>query len=50
MKKVIKKILETTDPYLAILKKWLQKTLGTIIGEKQSAAIKTIELFDILLQ
>ena len=36
---VIKKILQTTDPHTLIIKSPLQKTLDTIIGEKQSAAI-----------
>ena len=39
MKKEIKKILQTTDPYIAVLKNRLQKTLDTIIGENQSAVI-----------
>ena len=40
-----KKILETTEPYTAILKNRLQKILDTIIGENQSAAFKKIEQF-----
>ena len=39
-KKVIKKISQTTDLYTTILKNQQQKTLDTIIGENQSAAIK----------
>ena len=39
MKKEIKKILQTTDPYIAVLKYRLQKTLDTIIGENQLAVI-----------
>ena len=35
-----KKILQTTDPCTRVLKNRLQKTLATIIGENQSAAIK----------
>ena len=37
---VIKKILQTTDPHTLIIKSPLQKTLDTIIDEKQSASIK----------
>ena len=47
-KKVIKTILQTTDPYTAILKNQLQKTLDTVIGQNQSASIKKIEQFYIL--
>ena len=43
-----KKILETTEPYTAILKNRLQKILDTIIGENQSAAFKKIEQFYVL--
>ena len=42
IRKVIKLILQTTDPYTAILKNRLQKELDTIVGENQSAAIKRI--------
>ena len=45
MKKVIKKILQTTDPYTTILKNPLQKTLDKVIAENQSPAIKKIEQF-----
>ena len=45
---VIEKILQTTDPHTTILKNLLQKTLNTIIGENQSAAVKKIEQFYIL--
>ena len=48
IKKVIKEILQTTDPYKAIPKNQLQRTLDTIIGENQSTAIKKIEQFYIL--
>ena len=43
IKKVIKKILQTTDPYTTILKNPLQKTLDKVIAENQSPAIKKIE-------
>ena len=33
-------ILQTTDPYITIIKDQLQKALDTIIGENQSAAVK----------
>ena len=37
---MIKKILQSTDPYNTILKNSLQKTLDAIIGKNQSTAIK----------
>ena len=40
IKKVIKTILQTTDPYTTIIKNQLQKALDTIIGEKEPVAIK----------
>ena len=40
LKKVIEKVLKTTDSYSAILKNRQQKTLDTVIRENQSAAIK----------
>ena len=40
IKKVIKKILQTIDSYIAILKNQTAKTLDTIIGENLSPAIK----------
>ena len=43
IKKLIKKILQTTDPYTTILKNPLQKTLDKVIAENQSPAIKKIE-------
>ena len=43
IKKVIKMILHTTDPYITILKSQLQKALDAIKGENQSAAIKKVE-------
>ena len=42
---MIKKILQTADPYTTILKNYLQKTLDIIIGENHSTAIKKIEQF-----
>ena len=45
IKKVIKKIVQTTDPYTTILKNPLQKTLDKVIAENQSPAIKKIEQF-----
>ena len=49
IEKVIKRILQTTDPYTTILKNRLQKTLDTIIGEEnQSAPIKKREQFYVL--
>ena len=41
--KVIKKIMQTTDPYTTILRNRLQKKLGAIIGENQSVTIIRIE-------
>ena len=41
----MKKILQTTDLYAKILKNWLQKTLDTVIGGNQSAAIKNRAIF-----
>ena len=36
------------DPYITILKSQLQKTLDAIKGKNQSAAIKTVEQFDVI--
>ena len=47
IKKVIKKILQTTGPYTTILKNRLQKALDTIIGDIQSV-VKKMEQFYIL--
>ena len=43
IRKVTKTILQTTEPYTAILKNQLQKKLDAITDENQSAAIKKIE-------
>ena len=48
IKKVLKTIFETTDPYTTIIMNKLEETLNTIIGENQSAAINKIEQFYIL--
>ena len=40
IKKVVKKILQTTGPYTTILKNRLQKTLDTIIGDIQTVVKK----------
>ena len=40
IRKVIKKELQTTDPYATILKNRLQKSSNKMISENQSAAIK----------
>ena len=40
LKRMIKKILQTTDRYTTILKNRLQNHLDTIVGEHQSEAIK----------
>ena len=44
IKKMIKKMLPTTDTYSTILKNWLQKALDNI-SENKSATIKKIEQF-----
>ena len=36
------------DPYIKILKSQMQKTLDAIKGKNQSAAIKTVEQFDVI--
>ena len=41
-------MLQTTDPYPTNFKNQLHKTLDTVIGENQSAAIKKIEQFYIV--
>ena len=47
IKKVMKRILQTAEPYTIILKDELQITLDIIMGENQSATIKEIEQWDI---
>ena len=47
IKKMIKRKLQTAEPYTIILKVLLQTTLDIIIGENQSAAIQKIEQLDI---
>ena len=44
---MIKRKLQTAEPYTIILKVLLQTTLDIIIGENQSAAIQKIEQLDI---
>ena len=47
-KKVIKRILQTTESYKNHVKNQLQKTLDTLIGENHPAAMKKTEQFYIL--
>ena len=47
-KKVIKWILLTTESYTNHVKNQLQKSLDTLIGENQPAAMKKTEQFYIL--
>ena len=45
---MIKRILQTTESYKNHVKNQLQKTLDTLIGENQPAAMKKTEQFYIL--